>query len=49
MYTLQYIKDTYYKELSLGIIDRGFDQYLKENYTQMYDAQLNFIGYSRSN
>lgn len=45
MYTLQQIKDEYYLELSIGIITRGFEDYLAEHYVQTYDANMNFIGY----
>lgn len=45
MYTLQNIKDAYYTDLALGIVDRGFEEYLRENYERVYDDQLNFIGY----
>lgn len=46
MYTLQQIKDTYYYELSISDTERrGLDQYIREEYVPVYDAELNFIGW----
>ena len=46
MYTLQNIKDEYYTLLSNNELEnRDFEKYLKENYVQVYDGNLNFIGY----
>lgn len=48
MYTLQNIKDEYYTELALGnIYKKSFDDYLRENYQQIYDNDLNFLGWER--
>lgn len=47
MYTLQNIKDEYYVELSIGLKNIGFDQYLKEYFVQTYDEHLNLLGYER--
>jgi hypothetical protein len=47
LFTLQNVKDVYYTDLSFGLTERGFEQYLKENFTQVYDENLNFIGYER--
>lgn len=44
---LEKVKDVYYAELALGTEVRSFGQYLTENYTKLYDAELNFIGYER--
>lgn len=44
-WTLQNIKDLYYAELALGIESRGFDQYLSEQFQQVYDVNLQFLGY----
>ncbi len=43
--TLQNIKDEYYVNLSLGVIDTGFEEYLTKNYRQDYDINNNFLGY----
>ncbi len=47
MKTLQDIKDQYYRELELGVINRmGLDEFIRAHYEHVYDAELNFIGYS---
>jgi len=46
VYSLQDIKDNYYQALSWGMIEHmGLNEYIKEYYVQMYDTNLNFIGY----
>ena len=45
--TLQNIKDQYYFDVSRNYEPRGFESYLKENYVQVYDVQLNFLGYDK--
>lgn len=46
--TLQNIKDQYYADLALGQTERrGFETYLRDEYTQVYDANLQFIGYEK--
>ncbi len=48
MYTLQNIKDIYYARLAMNSAEtRGFDQYLRETFIQIYDADLNYLGYER--
>ena len=50
MSTLNDIKVEYYiylMEAEAGALI-GFDQYLTENYTQVYDGALNFLGYERT-
>jgi hypothetical protein len=47
MNTLQDIKSIYYVSL-MGDEMRGFDQYLRDEWTPIYDGELNFIGYERS-
>lgn len=47
IWTLQNIKDLYYAELALGYVGRGFEEYLKEHFTQTYDINLNFLGWER--
>lgn len=47
LWTLENIKSAYYVELAIGIESRGFDEYLKEHFVQVYDKQLNFIGWEQ--
>jgi hypothetical protein len=47
MYTLEDIKNIYYTDLTCGLIDQGFDKYLKDNFLPVYDEEFNFIGYDR--
>lgn len=48
MYTIDQIADEYQNMRELGIIlDTGFEDYLRDNYVQVYDDQFNFIGYER--
>jgi hypothetical protein len=47
MYTLQNIKDTYYSDLAFGLTERGFDEYLRENYVPVYSISLDLLGYER--
>lgn len=50
MITLQDIKDEYYMLLTINDdVKMGFEQYLRENYTPVYDGQLNFLGYEHGN
>lgn len=48
MYTLQYIKDTYYAALALGMSSEGFDEHFKNNYIKVYNIKFEFLGYERS-
>lgn len=49
MYTLQNVKDMYTIELALNMLHYiGLEEYLRDNFVQTYDKDLNFIGYSRS-
>ena len=44
--TLQNIKDQFYVELaSDSTICMSFEEYVRELYTPVYDAELNFLGY----
>ena len=46
VYSLQDIKNNYYQALSWEKIENmGLNEYIKEYYVQMYDINLNFIGY----
>lgn len=46
MYTLQEVKDNYYYELSMGYTDGDtLEDYMKDNYTQIYDEFFDMIGY----
>jgi len=46
VYSLQDIKDNYYRALSWGMIERmGLNEYIKEYYVRVYDINLNFLGY----
>ena len=47
MKTLENIKDEYYTALE-NVETKSFDQYLKELYVQVYDAELNFLGYEEN-
>lgn len=48
MYTLQQIKDSYYVELALGDSERrSLEQYIKDEYVQCYDDEMNFLGYEK--
>ncbi len=49
MYTFQNIKDLYYTELALEHTDRmSLDEYIKANFVQVYDDNLNFLGYDHA-
>lgn len=44
--TLSNVKDLFYAELaSDSTIVMSLEQYIRERYTPVYDAELNFIGY----
>lgn len=46
--TLQNIKDQYYADLALGDTERrGLEEYLRDEYTQVYDSNLQFMGYEK--
>jgi len=47
MYTLQEVKDSYYIELSMGLVKHGLESYIKANYVRTYDTSLHLIGYDR--
>ena len=46
--TLQNIKDEFYAYLAQDCtLCMSLDQYITDNFEQVYDAELNFIGYQR--
>lgn len=46
LYSLQDVKNNYYQALSWGIIEHmGLNEYIKEYYVQVYDINLNLLGY----
>ena len=46
MYTHQNIKDLFYVELaSDDTICMSLEEYIRERYVPVYDAELNFLGY----
>jgi len=46
VYSLQDIKNNYYQALSWEKIENmGLNEYIKEYYVQVYDINLNFLGY----
>lgn len=48
MITIQNIKDEYYVKLAQGLIKRqNLETYIKENYIQLYNDKLEFIGYEK--
>jgi hypothetical protein len=46
--TLRVIQEIYCSELELHIIEYSrFDEYLRNNFVRVYDANLNHLGYER--
>lgn len=49
MYSLQDVKDQYYRELARNEIDRmDLDAYINEYFVPCYDGSLKFLGYERA-
>lgn len=44
MYTLEDVKTEYYVAL-MEDEHKSFEEYLRENYVQIYDTALTFLGY----
>jgi hypothetical protein len=49
MYTLQQIKDQYYHDLFLKMIERmELEAYIKEYFVRCYDIEGNLLGWEKS-
>lgn len=49
LYTLEQVKTQYYLDLeAYSVEQRGFEQYMREEYEPVYNDRLEFIGYERS-
>ena len=46
IFTINQIREFYTLDYNQGIEKRDFGQYFTEEYTAVYDNELNFIGYT---